>query len=50
MALGWDEDQTTKRKHYRYYYTDSLENVKEIFPKKSPFNTYTLKKGQSRGL
>ena len=22
MPLGWDEDCTTKRKHYRYYYTD----------------------------
>jgi hypothetical protein len=32
IGLGWDEDRNTKRKHYRQYYTDELEFVKEIFP------------------
>lgn len=50
MGLGWDEDRNTKRKHYRQYYQDELENVPEIFPQKSPFNTLELKKGQSRGV
>lgn len=50
IGLGWDENKETKRKHYRQYYPDELEYVKEIFPKPSPFNTFNLKKGQSRGL
>lgn len=45
MGLGWDEDKDTKRKHYRLFYNDELENVKEIFPKTSPFNTYDLIRG-----
>lgn len=32
IPLGWDEDSTTKRKHYRLYYNDELENNTEIFP------------------
>lgn len=32
MGLGWDEDHNTKRKHYRQYYQDELENIPEIFP------------------
>ena len=32
IALGYDLDSTTKRKHYRHYFNDELENVKEIFP------------------
>lgn len=50
IGLGWDEDRNTKRKHYRQYYSDELENVTDIFPQKSPFNSLELKKGQSRGL
>lgn len=50
IGLGWDEDSTTQRKHYRRYYDDELENIKEIFPVKSPFHSIELKKGQSRGL
>ena len=49
IGLGWDEDETTKRKHYRSFYPDELENNKEIFPKPSPFDTYEIKRGQSRG-
>ena len=58
MGLGWDdihapnwEDNKEKnRKHYRLYYTTELENVKEVFPKQSPFNTYDLIRGQTRGV
>lgn len=50
IGLGWDEDATTQRKHYRQYYNDELENIKEIFPVKSPFHSIELKKGQSRGI
>lgn len=50
VGLGWDEDRHTHRKHYRQFYPDELENIKDIFPQKSPFNSLELKKGQSRGL
>ena len=50
MPIGFDEDKDTKRKHYRQYFNDELELVKEIFPTTSPFNTYDLKRGQTRGL
>lgn len=50
MPLGYDEDRETQRKHYRQYFNDELELVKEIFPNVSPFNTYDLKRGQTRGL
>lgn len=45
MGLGWDENRDTGRRHYRHYYNDELEFVKEVFPKPSPFNTFALKKG-----
>jgi hypothetical protein len=32
IPLGWDEDQNTKRKHYRLFYNDELENDTSIFP------------------
>jgi len=50
LGLGWDEDRTTKRKHYRQYYQDELENIKEVFPQPSPFNTEKIIRGQSRGI
>jgi len=50
MPLGWDEERTTNRKHYRQYYNDELENIAEIFPSASPFNSYSLKRGQTRGV
>ena len=37
IGLGWDEDATTKRRHYRRYYPDELENVKSVLPVPSPF-------------
>ena len=30
IGLGWDEDATTKRKHYRRFYPDELENIKDV--------------------
>lgn len=42
IGLGWDEDNTTNRRHYRQYYPDELENNKELFPQKSPFNAYDI--------
>lgn len=50
MPLGWDENEKTGRKHYRQFYNDELENNKEIFPQSSPFNSFELKRGQSRGI
>ena len=50
VGLGWDEDSQTKRKHYRKFYGDELENIEDIFPVKSPFHTIELMRGQSRGL
>ena len=50
LPLGWDEDKDTGRKHYRMYFNDELENIKEIFPKVSPFNTFELIRGQTRGI
>jgi hypothetical protein len=38
VGLGWDEDKDTNRRHYRRYYPDELENVKEILPIPTPFN------------
>lgn len=49
IGLGWDEDKDTNRRHYRRFYPDELENVKEILPIPTPFNQYDLKRGQSRG-
>ena len=37
IALGWDEDSTTDRKHYRRFFPDELENVKEVLQIASPF-------------
>ena len=51
LPLGWDENAQTKRKHYRHFETDELENIAELFPNgPSPFHTYEIKKGQSRGV
>jgi hypothetical protein len=49
MGLGWDENPEQKRKHYRRFYNSELENVKEVMPIPTPFATYDLKRGQSRG-
>lgn len=49
IGLGWDEDKESHRKHYRRFYPDELENVKELLPRESPFNQYELRRGQTRG-
>ena len=49
MAVGYDPKHDSKQKHYRRFYEDELENIKELMPR-SPFETYEIVKGQSRGL
>lgn len=49
IGLGWDENPESKRRHYRRYYTQELENVVEIMPKPSPFTSFNIMRGQSRG-
>lgn len=49
MGLGWDETPADARRHYRRYYNDELENIKEVMPESTPFNVFTLKRGQTRG-
>ena len=50
MGLGWDENPPDqKRKHYRKFYPKELESVKIIMPKKSPFASYDIFRGQTRG-
>lgn len=50
IGLGWDENPPEqKRKHYRRYYTQELETVKEIMPVESPFASFSIMRGQSRG-
>lgn len=48
--LGWDRDRENPgEKHYRKLYNDELEDVKEVMSRPSEFNSYVLKRGQSRG-
>ena len=49
IGLGWDEDRTTERRHYRRFFPDELENIKNVLPIQSPFQSYDIKRGQSRG-
>lgn len=49
MAVGYDPKHDSKQKHYRRFYEDELENINEIMPR-SPFQSYEITKGQSRGL
>lgn len=44
IGVGFDDDPTTGRKHYRYYFPDELENDKEIFPRRSPFEYFELRR------
>jgi hypothetical protein len=32
LPLGWDEHPEHKRKHYRKYFKDELEYIKEVMP------------------
>lgn len=47
-GLGYNQTPEEKKRHYRRYYPDELENVKEVIPK-LPFHTCIVKRGQSRG-
>jgi hypothetical protein len=38
IGLGWDEAPEDKRRHYRRFFPDELENVREILPVASPFD------------
>jgi hypothetical protein len=50
MGIGWDEfPPEQKRKHYRRYYPKELEKVKMIMPKETPFASFDIMRGQSRG-
>jgi len=43
------EDPSQEIKHYRRYFTEELENRKDILSKPT-FNISQIKRGQSRGL
>lgn len=45
IALGWDETPEQNRKHYRKFYPDELENVRDVMPTPSPFDQYDIKRG-----
>jgi|688.fasta_scaffold2604746_1 hypothetical protein len=46
IGLGWDEDRTTLRRHYRQYFNKELEKVEEVFPEgPSPFDSYDIRRG-----
>jgi len=48
--VGWDRiHNETHEKHYRRFYTQELENVKEVMKQPTDFNQYKLTKGQIRG-
>lgn len=49
IPLGFDNVPGEKKKHYRRYHPDELENIEEVMPVKTPFHVFTIKKGQSRG-
>lgn len=49
MSLGFNEKKESDIKHYRRYYPDELEKVKEVIPRK-PFHEENVFRGQSRGL
>ena len=45
ISLGFNQNYDDNKKHYRRYYPDELENVKEVMPKK-PFHEETVIRGQ----
>jgi len=49
MSVGYDPKHDSQQKHYRRFYEDELENTEEVMPK-SPFNSFPIMRGQSRGL
>ncbi len=49
LGLGYDCCPNEGMKHYRRFYPKELEFIKEVMPVESPFDSYDLKRGQSRG-
>lgn len=49
IAVGYDPEHDSKQKHYRRFYEDELENIKDVIPN-SPFQSFPIYRGQSRGL
>ena len=49
MGLGSDPTPYAGIKHYRRFYPKELELCPEIMPEPSPFDSYPLMRGQSRG-
>jgi len=49
IGLGYDVEPEDKKKHYRRFYKQELELVKEVMSTPTPFMTFEIKKGQSRG-
>lgn len=40
IGLGWDPTPESKKRHYRRYYAQELETVKEVMPVASPFASF----------
>lgn len=49
MSLGYNPTPDADQKHYRKYYHKELESVPKVMPV-SPFNSYSVIRGQNRGL
>jgi hypothetical protein len=49
IGLGFDPEVDSKKRHYRKFYPDELENNKDVIRRK-PFHEYQIIKGQTRGL
>ena len=45
MGLGWDPEAESKKKHYRRYYPDELENITDVMPVPTPFDSFDIKRG-----
>ena len=49
LGIGADPKPNDGVKHYRRFYPKELELVPEVMTQPSPFDSYDLKRGQSRG-
>lgn len=49
IGLGFNQVPEDKKKHYRRYYPNELEEVKEVIPK-LPFHEEKIMRGQQRGV
>lgn len=48
IGLGFNPDSKAAKRHYRRYYPDELEDVKDVIPRK-PFYEEKIFRGQARG-